>query len=381
MRRFAIPVISMFISLLAMPVASALAQGGPIQIEIGQTVSGQLTESTPEILYTFQGTAGVAVDITMIYDMDSDPENYLDTYLILRGPDGSVLAENDDAIGATDSAIMNFTLPATGTYTIVATSFTAAHGYGADDGYFLLSLYEATPRQTLSMGQSITVEMHGGADVIVDLDLEAGTLYRLSATVLGDSLLDPYLRVLDQDGSIVAEDDDSGEGLSPLIDPLVVSRDGIYEARISRFASSSESDGEIEISLQASEATIMQPGREYSVESTISMETFRFLFQGAEMDWEVNISTDKPLRYTLSILAIPSPEAVEAAEAEGESLEVEEIFEATIMYSWQTNLLLHLPVDGFYLVRIDAGGWEWEWMDGRGCTITVSNRPVVVEEY
>ncbi|HEY3172071.1 MAG TPA: PPC domain-containing protein [Thermoanaerobaculia bacterium] len=68
-------------------------------------------------LIQFQGTAGQTVTI----DMTS---NAFDTYLYLLDPTPVVVASNDDSGGSTNSRI-TFTLTASGTWTIGATSFLA----------------------------------------------------------------------------------------------------------------------------------------------------------------------------------------------------------------------------------------------------------------
>jgi subtilisin-like proprotein convertase family protein len=72
--------------------------------------------------YTFSGTAGDPVEITM----DGAPP-LTDTYLYLFDPSGVMIAQDDDGGPGLNSRIPGasgfFTLPATGTYTIEATSF------------------------------------------------------------------------------------------------------------------------------------------------------------------------------------------------------------------------------------------------------------------
>ncbi|MEW6566629.1 MAG: pre-peptidase C-terminal domain-containing protein [Chloroflexota bacterium] len=79
----------------------------------GQTVSGTLALVSGDE-WTFSGTSGQVVTISMYADFD--------TYLELYGPDGSLLTEDDDSGEGTQSRIADFTLPQTGTYTIVARS-------------------------------------------------------------------------------------------------------------------------------------------------------------------------------------------------------------------------------------------------------------------
>ncbi len=70
--------------------------------------------------YSFSGTAGQRVAIEL-------SATAFDAYVYLKGPTGTVLAQNDDGGGGTNSRIPatsgSFTLPATGTYVIEATTY------------------------------------------------------------------------------------------------------------------------------------------------------------------------------------------------------------------------------------------------------------------
>ncbi len=96
----------------------------------GQTATGSLTSSSCASLqfgagfyadrYTFNASVGQQVAITL-----TSPT--LDTYLFLLGPDGKVIAQDDDGAGNLNSRIpatnLFFTLPVSGTFTIEATTF------------------------------------------------------------------------------------------------------------------------------------------------------------------------------------------------------------------------------------------------------------------
>ncbi|NDJ85879.1 MAG: redoxin family protein, partial [Chloroflexi bacterium] len=100
-------------------------------IVYGQQVVGELDDETWKRGYRFEGNAGDEVVITM-----TAADEGLDAYVVLIGPDGERLAENDDSsVGTTDSSI-DMTLPETGTYIIVATRFLEADGFGSG-GYSL----------------------------------------------------------------------------------------------------------------------------------------------------------------------------------------------------------------------------------------------------
>jgi hypothetical protein len=72
--------------------------------------SGRLTD-----LYTFEGRAGQRAYL----EMTSKP---LDTFLLLIGPDGQ-MTSNDDFRSSLDRSRIELNLPATGEYTVVATSY------------------------------------------------------------------------------------------------------------------------------------------------------------------------------------------------------------------------------------------------------------------
>ena len=82
------------------------------------TIAGELDVNSPTLPngsyyqeHTFEGTAREEIAI----ELNSDE---FDTYLLLKSPDGRVIAENDDDISGTDSTVV-MTLPIAGTYTAV----------------------------------------------------------------------------------------------------------------------------------------------------------------------------------------------------------------------------------------------------------------------
>ena len=117
----------------------ASANCGSTTIATGQTLSaalgspdcrsGQTSRPNAFIdVYTFGASAGQQARIEM--NASTPPPAGLDTYLYLYGPNGALVAENDDIVlgQQTNSRIPDdgssfLTLPSTGTYTIVATSY------------------------------------------------------------------------------------------------------------------------------------------------------------------------------------------------------------------------------------------------------------------
>jgi len=106
-----------------------------IPIDYGGAKDGEITAGAPYQLYSFKGFAGDKVTITM----KRNAGTILDPYLFLLAPDGKAqLAYNDDNSAASnaaggpvappDSQIKAFTIPADGTYIIVATRYGAELG-------------------------------------------------------------------------------------------------------------------------------------------------------------------------------------------------------------------------------------------------------------
>jgi len=113
-------------------------------INIGETKAGSLSTSDCPFgdgrfldSYSFSGAAGQQISISM-------SSTAIDTYLYLLNPNGSTLASNDDSGGSLNSRIPAesgfLTLPATGSYTILATSFDAG-----ETGSYSLTLTGSAP--------------------------------------------------------------------------------------------------------------------------------------------------------------------------------------------------------------------------------------------
>jgi hypothetical protein len=106
---------------------SGAGSGG--SISYGQTVQGRIASPGAEESWTFNGTAGDTVTISMIGQGSFD-----DTYLELYGPGGNLLTDDDDSGDALSALIGYYVLPQTGTYRIVA------RAWGSDTGPYSLSL-------------------------------------------------------------------------------------------------------------------------------------------------------------------------------------------------------------------------------------------------
>lgn len=232
-------------TLSAFPLA-AHAQPGTEPIQVGQSVSGAIAAEDPHVFgrggfraYRFQGTAGQRVLATM---ESAD----FDTYLIVGRMVGPLMDEikaDDDGGGDTNSRL-RVTLPADGTYIVVAQSY-AEDGAGA----FTLGL-QTPPEPTTGQPRPITL----GAPVTGDLadtdfvEDENDRLYdvwtfrgrrgqRVTARMESEDF-DTFLnlgRMVDGQFESVATDDDGGEeGTNSRLTHLL-SEDGDYVIRASSY--------------------------------------------------------------------------------------------------------------------------------------------------
>ncbi|NGZ26866.1 MAG: hypothetical protein G8345_08250 [Magnetococcales bacterium] len=142
----------------------------------------------------------------------------LDTYLRLLDGSGSQLTYDDDS-GDFLNSLINYTPSIAGTY------FVSAGGYQTSTGSYTLSIstQEENPSledQPATTSTSFTLTVNGSptnssVDIAGDQDwwrveLNSGTTYTFLQGAASSSHLDSYLRLLDNSGTQLAYDDDSG---------------------------------------------------------------------------------------------------------------------------------------------------------------------------
>lgn len=96
----------------------ALLEAGELEENVlayGRVVSGELSDSVFQEIWTFRGISGDVVDITM-----TATSGDLDTFLSLVSPQGEVLSTSDQGSTGTDAALYAVTLPSSGNYSVVA---------------------------------------------------------------------------------------------------------------------------------------------------------------------------------------------------------------------------------------------------------------------
>jgi hypothetical protein len=123
-------------ALPATPTPAVSIQGE--SITFGDTVEGTIGAGVSGINYTFEAAEGDVITLRM-----NRASGDLDALLIVLDASGTEIARNDDAPGdeTRDALIENFTIPADGIYTVVATHY--QEGVGLSEGDFTLTLEKA----------------------------------------------------------------------------------------------------------------------------------------------------------------------------------------------------------------------------------------------
>ena len=115
-----------------------LTSGQALEIIYGATVSGLISDQTPEEEYVFVGQAGDVVRITM-ERVDGD----LDSLVTLYDSERKQIAFDDDGGGEQNAQLDRFELPADGMYLLIASRFDRAKG--TTSGSYLLTLELVRP--------------------------------------------------------------------------------------------------------------------------------------------------------------------------------------------------------------------------------------------
>jgi uncharacterized protein (TIGR03437 family) len=154
----------------------------PAQLQLGQTVNGELNANNCRSVvnpaakaqrYTFQASAGQVTTIRLT-------SQAFDGYLLLLGPNGEVLGQDDDGGGALNARIPSgdyylnkLILPATGTYTLEVTSLDerAAGAYSLQVEKDCVFLLKRTTQQVSASGRDfLNGRYFNGA---IDLEVSA----------------------------------------------------------------------------------------------------------------------------------------------------------------------------------------------------------------
>ena len=216
----------------SLALANLAAPAGPgrtARIAIGQRLAGRLEpgdqareDGNLQDAWEFDGRAGQDVTIEA-------RSAAFDTYLELRDPAGTVVAENDDGLGEGTNSLIAARLPRAGRYRIVVRGY----GDGASAGVYELALGEAAPSarpgevREIRIGETATGRLEPGDSVMGDSTYADIVTFRPTTSarvtvLLRSSDFDAYLLLQDADGRTLASDDDGGSGTDAQLTYAVV---------------------------------------------------------------------------------------------------------------------------------------------------------------
>ena len=193
-------------------------------INYGETVTGTVTACTSPNVWTFDGTAGDVVDISMIKH-----DNNLDPFITLHLPNGTTIVD-DDSLGDFNAGLIGYTLPETGMYVIDAGCF------GTTFGSYNLTLQATTVGVPPVAGSDGTIG-YGQARQGFLASCDAGDLWTfegttgdiVNITMLADTGdVNPYMNLFAPDNSTIASDHDTAGYPNAWIRNFTLPQTGTY---------------------------------------------------------------------------------------------------------------------------------------------------------
>ncbi|GAB4514555.1 MAG: hypothetical protein OHK0046_16830 [Anaerolineae bacterium] len=215
-------------------------------VNLGDTIEDELTAENPRHTYTLTAEAGTSLMLRL-------ESRDFDAYLLLLDSEGNVVAEDDDS-GGQLNAELAYTVDASGEYTVVATSVRehASEGAFFASGSYTLTLEgdnaapeataEVTEEPSTIFERSDDTESQITGDIVPGGSVEgrltasspeqsytftapAGEV--ITITLMSDDF-DAYLNLLDNNGDVLAYDDDGAGDLNSRIGPYAIAAEGTY---------------------------------------------------------------------------------------------------------------------------------------------------------
>lgn len=270
---------------------------GPFELNVSDQVEVGLSDEAQVISQEVVSLSGRQTEARFPLDLGPDTPfvattialtEGLDTVLNLIGPDGEVVATNDDRGDGTLNSQIAFIPAAAGRFTLVATSFS-----GGDTGDMVLSLAldpnADAPFNFDSIARTPLVQLEGSlSDDQPEMDyvfeLAAGqTLMAMAETIGGE--LDTIVRIEGPDGHPVALNDDRGDGSLNSAAAYTATQAGAYTVQVTRYGTTT---GDFALEVSHVDASV--------VDTLQSVLERQIVLSGPE---EIIETADFRLRYTL----------------------------------------------------------------------------------
>lgn len=258
----------------------------------GDQISGEVSSSQPRSVYFFQAHRGEVVNVSMRRTSQN-----LDPYLILANEQREILVQQDDDPTQTrtlDAAIVNYVIPHTGLYIVVATRYGQEAGTSA--GRFLLTL-ERTPNTERGMSFATALLLDYGAVLAGSITADVPQRYYRFEGQRGDVIsidmerstgnLATFLRLLDSNQQELAAASNPNNPRAAQIASFSLPADGSYTimaTRVDAAAGSTEGDFELRLNGRAGimGSSFLELVYGATVEGSISAEAFAegYVFYG-----------------------------------------------------------------------------------------------------
>lgn len=242
--------------------------------------------------YDFDASEGAVITITV-----RETDGQLDPKIVLLNSEGTQLAENDDhssddaSLGPYDSQIAEFTVPASGTYTVEVT------GFGGVGGSFELTIafggsgspQNTNPPNNNSGNTEVVEESIEAFDVYrYSFEAEAGDVYTFTVQALSDDL-DPTLGLYFNNDYLIDNDDygstDSDlQGTDSRLYHYIIQESGEYELDVGGYQ---DSAGDFRLTLErvATGAPVGAPDEQIELGTVDSGRTYSYSFEAEAGDY------------------------------------------------------------------------------------------------
>jgi len=204
------------------------------KVKISINPNAKVTIDLPAKMYRIKLNGGKSYQLDMVSDE-------IDSFLVVQDDKGMQLAFDDDSGGALN-ARLRLTPPKDGTYKVFAASLKGA-------GPFTLTIGAAKPVKTYEVGKGLKIEgklERNNASIIYQVKMTEGKTYVIDMLSPDQKALDPFLRLLDPTGKVLAMDDDGGEGLNARI-TIRAPATGTYQIVATSFGAMGVGDFTLEV--------------------------------------------------------------------------------------------------------------------------------------
>ena len=178
-------------------------------ITYGETITGTISVDGKIDTYTFSGSSGDIVIIRMTESTYGSSEQ-MEPYVELYNPTGQLIADSSDA----SQVNIFMELPATGTYTILASDTYPGDDYG-NYAIFIQRSFDPGLADTLDYGETVAADISTEGDIdTYTFSGSAGdkVIIRMTESTYGSSeQMEPYVELYNPTGQLIADSSDASQ--------------------------------------------------------------------------------------------------------------------------------------------------------------------------